>query len=181
MCLKNGNWNEIAAVWVTFFQRFSQHRDILMHHLTVTSLPFLSWTHRKAFSDGPQIVCPSCSVWRWQMQGFALAMPWLGWEWLEMTNWDCRSSAMSQSCLCFLGAPFQPQQAAPHPQLPGAPQLQTAPFSVMGHLQELPPGLWCSPEHASCWWVDGFQVTCQVTIYTLLKQNPLTFKVSIWN
>lgn len=93
MCLKNGNLNEIAAIWVTFFQGFSPHRDILMHHLTVTSLPFLSCTHTKAFSDGPQRVCLSCSVWRWQMQGFALAMPWLGCKWLETTSWDCRSSA----------------------------------------------------------------------------------------
>lgn len=39
MSLRNGNWNENAAVWVTFGNGpwgFSQHRYILMHHSAVS-------------------------------------------------------------------------------------------------------------------------------------------------
>lgn len=155
--------------------------------------PFLELkTHRKAFSDGPQrvsfLLCVEVTN---AVGGFEQPV----WQCLDLieNGWtppagNCRSSAMSQYnsamsqiYLCFLGAPFHPQQAAPHPQLPGALQLQTSPITVMVHLQELPPGLWCSPGPASCWWVDGFHITCQIAVYVLLKWNTLTFKVSIWN
>lgn len=158
MSLKNENWNENAAVWVTFGngpQGFSQHRYILMHHSTVSP----SWAEP---TEKPLVmvlrVCPSCSVWRWQVwwvavtQGLlwaaSVAMPWLDWEWLEMPSWDCRSSAGCSTALphprpswASLGAPFLPQPAAPHPQLPREPQLWTTPFTGIGHLHELPPGL----------------------------------------
>lgn len=119
--------------------------------------------------------CDKCSGWLWHK--VLVEQP--VWHCLDLTESGWRPPAGTAGALLtavrlchvpdlpvLLGCSFHPQQAAPHPRLPGAPQLCTTPFTVMGHLQELPPGLWCSPGSVWCWWVDGFQITSQITVYS---------------
>lgn len=192
MCVKNGNWNENATLWVTFRngpQGFWQQDYILMHHSTVTSLPFLSWIDRKASSDGPQ------RVWQVQWvavtQGFAsssrcgTALTWLrvaGDHQLGLQElcWLQYDSAMSQTCLCSLGAPFT------HSKL-------HLTHGCLGHLSYGQPlSQWWATfrscllvcdAHQDLFGADGlmdFRSLLKL-LYTLLKQIILTFKVSIWN
>lgn len=155
-----------------------------MHCLTVTSLPFLSWTHREASSDSPHRMCPTHCVQWWQMQRVAVIQFALS-SWcsnaltgsgvvghhqlgLQESHWLQYGSGQVPDLPVLPGCPFPPTASCT---LPGAPRLRTTPFTVMGRLQELPHGLRCSTGPAKCWWADGFQITCQITVYDFLKQN----------
>lgn len=69
-----------------WLERFSEHRCVFMHHLTMTGLLFLSWTHNEASNDGPQRVC----VWKWQM------------PWMAVTQ-RCALSSEHSSALTWSG------------------------------------------------------------------------------
>lgn len=103
MCLKNGNWNEKATISITSRngpQGFSQHRCIFMHNSSVASLPFLSWKP----IEKPLVMvlkeCPSCSVWRWQMQWVALSSQCgSALTWLRMVGHHQLGTAGALPCL----------------------------------------------------------------------------------
>lgn len=189
MCPKNGDWNETVVLGVTlrnwlqvtgWLERFSQHGHVLTHCLTVTSLPFLRWTHIEAWSDSPQKLCADvtnaedgCDT-RFALSGWhGNALTWLGMVGdhrlrLQEPRWLQYGSGHVPDLAVLPGCPFPPTANCT---LPGAPRLRTTPFMVIGHPQKLPHGLLCSPGPAKHWWADGFQITCQITVYTLLKQN----------